>query len=293
MSISAQRSKAPHPRSLQEVVHVYYDDHLFDFVVINLEADIEKRISITAKLSLGHPSPTVRAMYGRAVEFFKLVDSLMSAGDLVSLARARRLMNFPEPTEFRLGYTAGGSGGYGLGSGTLSSILFDTLLRDPLLRKVLTIEPDSISFVHQVGIDRSSDILATIIKPLLIQYTTEQAQFYGFSASCMQRRTVPNNWIPGTDGLVSISEVVPVDDLGRVFLLLPKEMCRSGPAMTAHQYLRDMPPPTGATYAALSAKERMMRDAAAHPEQFEAFVRMRMSNPDNYQARREYRPSRD
>lgn len=285
-----RRSRAPHPRSLQEVIGVSYPDHMFDFVVIDLERDIPKRISITMKRALSHPSPTVKAMYHRAVEFFREIDALMSAGDSVSLQRARNMLAFPEPGEFRLGYTVMGSSGKGLGRSMLSEYLFHRLLGDPLLRKVLCIEPDALGCIPQIAMDRSSDILATIVKPLLIQYTQEQARFLGFRPDCMQPRDVRNNYVPGRPTLVTLNEHVPVDDNGAVFLLLPKELCRSGPAMTPHQYFRDLGPDGGVSaIEGESAKERMLRDALANPGRLEGFVKDRMSDPDRFKARREFR----
>ena len=125
---------------------------------------------------------------------------------------------------------------------------------------------------------------------MLIQYTQEQASFYGFRSACMEIRSIRNNRVPGQAKLVALNERVPVDDNGATFLLIPKDLCRSGPAMTPWQYFRDLGPDVGVRpLEGESSKERMLRDAHENPSRFEQFVRDRMRDPERFKARREFR----
>lgn len=288
-----RRSKTPHSRTLQEVIGVGLSDDAFDFVVINLEHDYELGLHLTMQLAAESDHPIVRAMYREACAFFADIDDLMTAGDMLSMRRARGRMDFPEPWEIRLGYTRGGSNGNGLRDGALGDAIFQALAASPTLRRVLRTMPDGINAIPQVGMDRVSDVLATICKVQLIEFTQQMAAFYNFDSRCMREVDVENCWDRRSEKLVTKRALLPVDDLGRVFLLTPKEICRSGPPFNANQYFRDIDPSFGAGgVRGEGAKVRMMEDAIQRPDLFEAFIRDRMRDSRRFRARKEFRPKK-
>lgn len=286
-----RRIVAPHPRTMDEVVGRSLPQWAVDFVKIDLERDIQKGIHLTVKLAKFSGIPVVRSMYDEAVRFFKRVDRLMTKGDPFSMALARRMLDFPEPYEIRLGFTALGSFGSGLGDGALSDYVFAVLKNRPALRRTLTVEPDALCFIPWVDMDRTSDIVATIVKRHLVRFTQEQAAFWKFDPRCMKTRVVENCWDPSAEKLTSETASVPVDDLGRTFLLVPKGICRSGPAMNAGQYFRDLGPSGGRArqQASGTLKEQLLDDAAAHPDRLLKFAVDRMKDPTRFQPRREFR----
>lgn len=286
----SQRIIAPHPRRLDEVVGRNLPQWAVDFVVIDLEKDYQAGLYLTLKLANSHPNPIVRKMYSDACRFFTLVHQLMTSGDPLSLRRARQMLVFPEAQEIRLGYSGIGSYGSGIGNSTLSEHVFNTLLAQPQLREALTVEPDALCFIPWIAMDRSSDIVATIVKQQLIGFTQSQANFWGFDSNCLAQRTIENCWDEKTQRLIGVRATVPVDDLGRPFLLVPKEICRSAPPMTAGQYFRDIGGSPRASGA--SMKEQMLDDAAAHAGRLPSFVADRMADPDRFKPRAEFRPKK-
>jgi hypothetical protein len=286
-----RRVIAPHPRTLDQVVGVSFPAQHVDFVLIDLERDYRTGLYLTLALAKNHPDPIVKKMYGTAVRFFKQVDALMTIGDQVSLARARKMLSFPEPFEIRLGYAGMGSYGSGIGQGTLGDYVFDVLLAHPALRAAVAVEPDAICLIPGVAMDRSSDMVATITKPHLIEFTASQAAFWQFDPACFRLRNVDNCWDEPNQRLGQLMAKVPVDDLDRTFLLVPKEICRSGPPMSGGQYFRDLNGPDGAPSGGdgESLKELVLEDAARNPARLTEFVRDRMRDPDKFKPRREFR----
>lgn len=288
------RNIAAHPRSLDEVVGRNLPQWAVDFVVINLERDLTAGLHLTLKLAKGSSNPHVREMYTAATDFFKLLRGHMSqARTAVHSARTRALLmlDFPEPAELRLGYASMGSYGNGMGRGELATHLFDSLMRWPELGDLLTIEPDALCLVPKIGMDRTSDIVATIAKQQLIAFTQDQAQFWGFSPNCMKPQHVRNCWNPAVRRLDSISAEVPVDDLGRTFLLVPKEICRSGPPINPEQYFRSIDP-IGPEGSGDTRKEQLLDHCSARPGSLTDFTQERMKDPQKFKPRREFRNKR-
>lgn len=285
-----RRIIAPHPRTLAEVVGVSFNQDLVDFVVIDLERDYESGLYLTLGLAKTHPNRFVKRMYHEAARFFKRVNALMTKGDRFSLRLARKMLRFPEPQEIRLGYAGVGSYGSGFGKGTLGNHVFNALLSEPVLRKEIAAEPDAICFIPGIAMDRSSDIVATITKRHLIDFTNDQAAFWRFDPTCFRTRAVDNCWDEASQKLVSLVARVPADDLDRTFLLVPKEICRSGPPMTAAQYFRDLDGPGGGSVRdEETLKESLLKDAARHPKRLSNFIQDRMKDPSRFKPRREFR----
>lgn len=284
-----RRVVAPHPRSLDDVVGRNLPQWAVDFLVIDLERDYRSGIYLTLKLAKFHSSPHVREMYRTASQFFSRVNDLMSRSDSFSHNLAYRMLSFPEPYEIRLGYAALGSYGSGVGKGELRDELFDALMASKELRKAMVAEPDMLCCVPGIAMDRSSDVVATITKHQLVAFTQDQAAFWKFDRACMKKRHIENAWNPKTEAIGGFDAIVPTDDLGRVFLLVPKEICRSGPPMNPRQYFRDLGPKAGGGASDLTRKEAMIADAAKHPGRLRGFAVERMRDPSRFKPRRELR----
>jgi hypothetical protein len=283
---------APHPRTLDEVVGRNLPQWAVDFVKIDLERDHRSGLYLTLKLAQSHPNPHVRAMYRIAIEFFDILNGLMtqaSSGDRIAGARALRMLHFPEAHELRLGYVSMGSYGNGIGNGELAEYLFDVLMRHPELRNALTREPDSLCFIPGIAMDRTSDIIATIAKTELVAFTQDQAQFWSFLPASLEMRLIEDCWNPATMQLENIHAEVPFDDLGRAFLLVPKSICRSVPPMKPEQYFRAIDP-VGPKEGGGTQKQMLLDHTSSEPGALTKFAQERMKDPDNFRARREFRP---
>jgi hypothetical protein len=254
--------------------------------------DLEKGICLTIALARNHPDAHVRSMYGRACRFFRRVDALFLAagrGDAGAFRELTAMLRFPEVAEIRLGYTLSGHDGSGIGGGDLSRHLLNYLGRYRQLRETLKVEPDSIQMVPFIGMDRASDAMATICKLDLIEFTKWCASFYHFDPACMRPATVRNVWDDTSKTFVKVTETLPVDDDGRVLLLVPKGIARSGTSLGAAGYFGSLGPKdlSADTRPAQRDKEAALRDSEAHPGKLQGYTLERMKRVT---PRREFLP---
>ncbi len=277
-----------HPRSLEAVVGRLLDERQVEFIVLNLERDLEKGVFITAKLALEDDHPVVKRIYHEVRRFFERVDYLMTRGDAYSLALAKRMLSFAEPAENRLGYVQMGSRGFALKRGSrLGDYLYSTMLRRRYFRQAVASEPDTLCLQHMFALDRVSDIIVAIAKMQFVEFTQEMAKFYKFDPACMRDVEIAGPWDWTNDRWTRIMVRLPVDDHGRAILLTPKSICRSGPAMTASQYFRDLTGPSGAQPDEMT-KQALMQHAEDNPGTLVRFAETRMKDPSKFKPRREY-----
>jgi hypothetical protein len=292
MSGPVPRPHSGPQRSFAALTGVTLDQQLVRFVIPEMSHDLEKGICLTIALARNHPDAHVRSMYGRACRFFRRVDALFLAaqrGDTAAFRKLTAMLRFPEVAEIRLGYTLSGHDGSGIGGGDLSRHLIDYLGRYRQLRETLKVEPDAIQMVPFIGMDRASDAMATICKVDLIDFTKWCAHFYHFDPACMRQATVRNVWDETSKTFVKVADALPVDDNGRVLLLVPKGIARSGTSLGAAGYF-DNGGPKGSpvpTRPAQRDKEAALRDSEAHPGKLQGYTFERMKHVT---PRREFLP---
>lgn len=150
---------------------------------------------------------------------------------------ARHLFDFPEVAEIGLGYTQKGKRGAGVGN-FLSQLITETLADSrPLLeRGVRHIEEMQLVSVG-IGPDRTSDIVANLLKGYLIEYTQKQCLLWNLPLAA----NVPiehifdhesTSWIDGYFDL----PVSPFD--GNPILLVPRRIVRTLPWINYEDFFR-------------------------------------------------------
>jgi hypothetical protein len=277
-------------RTFAQVTGINFPQATVDFVIPNLLRDLEQGLCITVALARKHASPYVRAMYREAYQYFtQLKNNLDRAamGDQLAMTRAWTMADFPEPHEIRFGYTRVGSMGNGVGAGELSGYILQSLLRWPQLRAACAVEPDSLCLIERIGLDRVSDVMATITKKHLIEFTIDRAAFWGFDPACMRTVDIENVWDSAAGRLLTVTASVPVDDRGAAIILVPKGIVRSSPPLKVRQYFNDV---YGSARAdGEESKADLARDAENNPGALGKFVEDRLRDPEKFKARREFR----
>ena len=261
---------------------------LVEFVLPDLDRDIERGMFITIQLAKTHSNPLVSQMYVIAKDFYwRLAREIISArlGNAIALRRARIMASFPEAPEIGFGYTAKGRRGRGVGSGALNRFIVDRFLKYPGMVLACAEEPDALSLIDGVGLDRSSDAVATICKVQLIEFTQEQARILRFRQQCMRSVRVSNVWSRCKGRLVSEKAELPVTESGDPILLVPKGIVRSSPPVRVHHY--------GEFYDMRgdkrSLKERIMDENADSPDRLLRAMRKVFEEPWRFRPRREFR----
>ena len=261
---------------------------LVDFVLPDLDRDIERGMFITLRLAKTHPNPLISEMYETAQDCYsRLAGEIKSAiaGDVSARDRAHRMASFPEAPEIGFGYTVKGWRGRGVGSGELNRFIVDRFLKYPGMVLACAREPDALSLIDGVGLDRSSDAVATICKAQLIKFTQEQARIWSFRKKCMRVVRVLNIWSRSKGRLVSGGAELPVTKSGDPILLVPKGIVRSSPPVQVHHY-RDFYNMRGDDR---SLKKRIMDENADSPARLLRAMRKVFDEPRRFRPRREFR----
>lgn len=177
--------------------------------------------------------------HDRLVEFFNEIlrqvavgvpHASVDGGRSQRLARAERLLRFPEPPEFCLGYGTetifGRGSGRGLGKTILDAASFAIAAG---ITEVRHFEELAL-FGENIGADRISDIVCNVLKTEFIEYTQEVAEHHGVPLEPLpvtnaRWRTEPMSWV---------SERVD----------LPRNAAQSravGVILVPERFLRDLP----------------------------------------------------
>ncbi|HLL47661.1 MAG TPA: hypothetical protein VK399_13205 [Longimicrobiaceae bacterium] len=212
-----------------------------DFVIPDLSRDLPYGVYLTPQLAQLSVNPVVTRIYTLAKGYFGELESTLSdarAGSDVAHKRMGKLADFPEPGEFGFGFTRRSWRGRGVGNGELSAYILEVMYQCPTLAKVCTVHPDALAFIPFVATDRVSDVIANVSKDAFIEYTQQQADFYGFDPRCMREVPVKHVWDPANCEFVTRRVVVPVREDGLPILLAPKEIVRSSPPVRPSQYTR-------------------------------------------------------
>jgi hypothetical protein len=255
------------PRTFAEITDCHVPKELARFVIPEMQHDLEKGVCLTVRLARGSDDPFVAKIYNSARRFFREASrlaALADGGDDFARRKLERMLFFPEVPEIRFGYTREGHDGRGIGRGDLSHQVLQYYRQFHQLRAALIDEPDVLQMVPLIGMDRVSDAVATICKRELILFTQECARYYGFDPTCIQEVPVSRVWDHDEEKIVVRSERLPVDDAGKPIILVPKEIVRSGEALGAADYFRDIDP-DGKRPKGKGGKAAALTDAEKHP----------------------------
>lgn len=170
--------------------------------------------------------------HDRLIEHFNRAFLLIAEGNrdpkTLPYRKALRLLEFKEPKELCLGYTAEGTGGSGSG-GKLGRLIAQAIaeaisrgLKNPSHFEELGV------LQERIGADRISDTACTILKPKLVEYTQEIAQ----------RHDIPF----ASHRLYAASFDERRQQFERVPVSLPTNPVTEGPLLfVPKRFLRDLP----------------------------------------------------
>lgn len=149
----------------------------------NLFLGADTQLFIDPLLLASDEDPYWQAAHQRLIKFFNQVLFLLAKADLRPTSahwqKAARLMLFPEPEEFCLGYSVGSTRGSGSGKG-----LGDLMLASAATAiKAGVVQVDHFEelalFGENVGADRIGDIVCNVLKAEFIKYTQQVASRHG------------------------------------------------------------------------------------------------------------------
>ncbi|MCM3895786.1 hypothetical protein ND991_11250 [Gordonia sputi] len=168
------------------------------------------------------------------VHCYRLVAKAVSS-ESVSAVAARRLLTFPEPGEFGLGYCAESTAGAGSGAG------FAQRMADGIavaIRAGLT-EPSHIEEIgilnEGIGADRISDAVANVLKSRFIAYTQAVARRHGVQLDEHRVRNSRCN-IDSTRWVTATVELPTNPATGKPVILVPARFLNALPTLNAHDW---------------------------------------------------------
>ena len=223
----------------------------------------------------------------------ELIDHFVHCYSLVARATAptstsgmavRRLLTFPEPAEFCLGYTAAGTSGAGSGA------RFATQMADGIAVAIahgLTV-PEHIEEIGilntGIGADRISDAACNVLKHHFIEYTQGVAQRHEIALSEHNVRNArvfveQARWL-------SEKVLLPTNPAtGGPIILVPKELLNDLPVLNADDWFyshlnADIRGQLNLTVGKRVAKSQIVDYARQYPERVRAWAREQSSRPD-------------
>lgn len=134
----------------------------------------------------------------------------------------------PEPNEVRLGYTAEGSAGSGIGTGLANAIVTMLMSNSDLLERGLRHVEELQLYSVDIGADRLSDLAVNVLKQELVNYTQRQASIW--SIPTQADTGLPHAWHHEDRSWVDVHADLPVDpSTGDPILLVPRRVLRRLP----------------------------------------------------------------
>jgi hypothetical protein len=202
-------------------------DDWFDCV---LSADT--RLSVDPFLIYGDHDPFWASAHRGLIEFFNTMMSLLARSSLqrgsAHWKAAERLVIFPEPQEFCLGYTDGSTEGSGSGAGLGANVLNGAA--QAIAHGVDSVEhfEEVTLFDTGVGADRIGDVVCNVLKSTFIEYTQGVVQRHDLQTSLVPVRNA--NWSPELERWQDRSVSLPVNPFsGKAVLLAPERFLRDLP----------------------------------------------------------------
>lgn len=202
----------------------------------------------------------------------------------VSASAARRLLTFPEPSEFGLGYTAEGTSGSGSGD-RLARLMMDGIAAAIAagLRVPEHIEEIGI-FNVGIGADRISDAVCNVLKHRFISYTQQVAQRHRVP---LARHVVKNaRCALGQGRWVNEPVDLPTNpSTGKPLILIPAHLLNALPVLNADDWFasdlnEDLRTQLNLAVGQQVRKEDIVRFARRHPERVRQWAREQTSRTD-------------
>lgn len=226
------------------------------------------------------------AAHDQLIEYFVSCYELVAKGgnpDAPASKAVLRMLTFPEPGEFRLGYTSHGTRGSGSGHGYARAI------RDGIavaIAKGLE-RPEHIEEIgilnEGIGADRISDIVANVLKQTFVEYTQEVAERHKIPLKSFQIKNYELNidykrWFPGYCDLPAFSDGTPI-------ILVPERLLQSLPTLNADDWFystmnQDLRDSLNLKVGETVPKATIVQLARRHPGRVRQWAHEQSSRPD-------------
>lgn len=226
------------------------------------------------------------AAHDQLIEYFVNCYELVAKGgnpDAPASKAVLRMLTFPEPSEFRLGYTSHGTKGAGSGRGYARAI------RDGIavaIAKGLE-RPEHIEEIgilnEGIGADRISDIVANVLKQTFVEYTQEVAERHAiplepFKVEHYKFNTNYKRWSAGDCNLPASSDGAPI-------ILVPERLLQSLPTLNADDWFcstmnQDLRDSLNLKVGVTVPKSTIVEFARRHPDRVRQWAREQSSRPD-------------
>lgn len=197
---------------------------------------------------------------------------------------AKSLLTFPEPGEFGLGYTKGGTSGAGSGGKFAASIMDGIAIA--IAAGLANLEHiEEIGILNEgFGADRISDAACNVLKADFIEYTQAVAQRHNIPMKKHRLRhkgrdLKNDRWI---DGAV---ELPTNPDTERAILLLPRRFLNDLPVLNADDWFdsslnSDLRTALNVKVGQKVSKRTIVQLARRHPERVREWAQAQSSRPD-------------
>lgn len=202
----------------------------------------------------------------------------------LSAKAAHRLLTFPEPYEFGLGYTAASTRGSGGGSRQALTIA------DGIAVAVAAglDEPDHIEEIgilnEGFGADRISDAALNVLKPQFIRYTQAIARRHELPVQPHKIRNAGAD-LDAARWFADVFDLPTNTETGDPVLLVPRKLLRDLPTLNAEDWFQSDVNEEIRTYLNIKVgrtipKTEIVKLARKHPEQVRAWARAQTSRTD-------------
>ncbi|TRO62492.1 hypothetical protein [Streptomyces sp. IB201691-2A2] len=177
--------------------------------------------------------------YGEMMEYFQSAFELLASSQLKPqhqyFKRTLSLMEFPEPSEFRLGFASKNSEGSGSGPGLAKKVV--EAMSQAIRRGMVDIEhfEELGILVSGINKDRISDITCNLLKPRLIKYTQDIC--HTFDVPMQVRKIRHSHYDEARSRWMDAEHLVPVDpETDKPILLTPKRFLRELPTLSSDSW---------------------------------------------------------
>lgn len=206
---------------------------MLDFVDIRLDTDNFLFIDPTIMAISKKPN---EVEWNEKVQGFITAILDFYANNKVASAKAL-FDNSSESNEIFLGYSVGKPGGTGNSVESLNRVFTFVHAQNLLKKGAIKNVEDLKLFVPDFGPDALSDLVASLLKKELIEFTIEQCEKYKIKRTVKLKKPYWNHTSNKWD---SITATLPADDIGKPIVLIPKGIVTAQYKYDPVSYLADV-----------------------------------------------------
>lgn len=229
---------------MEKVSDVFYlqkNQKELDFADVNLNSD-NKLFIAPGLVSKSTDVKVAEIGSAKIINYFDRIFSLMMENDLFNVRRLCSYSN--ECNATKLGYSVNKSIGRGVSEQNLNKLFngickLSTLLKDNNENPMYLFQPDALKvFVYNFGPDRLSDLVTSIIKKELVEYSLSQAKKYGLPIS-FDKKNIGFYWDMELHDWREIEEHVIMGPGGDYLLLVPKQILTSEKNVDTRKFVQN------------------------------------------------------